>query len=221
MALELRGVSRGYIKDGKRLAVLESVSLSVGAGDFTVVQGPSGSGKSTLLLIAGTMLRPDAGVVRVCAQDPYVLTSDRRADLRARRIGFVFQSLHLVPYLTVLQNVLTATLPGPIGGAARRAGAMLDDFGLTHRLHHRPAELSVGECQRTALVRALLREPAVVLADEPTGNLDPDNTRFLLATLKEYSRDHAVLLATHDEGAARYATRLVRIQDGALVEAGA
>ncbi len=215
MALELEKIDKSYAKSGRRLAVLESVSLVVRPGELVVLKGASGSGKTTLLLIAGAMFPPDQGIVHINGVDVYGLSAGERAALRADKIGFVFQRFHLVPYLTVYQNVLTATLAGPVRSAHSRVRDLLDRFGLADRSDHQPSELSVGECQRVAVARAMLRDPPLILADEPTGNLDPQNTHFVLQTLKELSADRSVLLATHDELAVPYATRTIALRDGA------
>lgn len=216
--LELEDVSKCFVKGRKTIKVLQSISLVAEPGQFLVIRGPSGSGKSTLLLITGAMLPPDSGVVRLAGENPYALPRGQRARLRAQSVGFVFQRFHLIPYLTVLQNVLAVTLPEPIPDAHRRAQDMLDRLGLSQRMDHRPAELSVGECQRVALVRAMLREPAIILADEPTGNLDTENTQFVLQSLKQFSSNHLVLMACHDEMAGDYATRTLNLKEGVLSE---
>ncbi len=216
--LELQNVSKQFVKGDKTINVLQSISLIVELGQFLLIRGPSGCGKSTLLLIAGTMMSPDSGVVRLGGKNPYEMNSGQRAQIRAESVGFVFQRFHLIPYLTVLQNVLTVTLPGPMPDAPRRAREMLDCLGLSQRLDHRPSELSVGECQRVALARAMLRRPAVLLADEPTGNLDAENTQFVLQSLKQFSADNLVLMACHDEMADGYATQTLNLTDGILAD---
>jgi ABC-type lipoprotein export system ATPase subunit len=195
---------------------LDGVSLALEPGDFVVVQGPSGCGKSTLLLAAGWLLRPDQGAVRIDGQDVYDLSPEDRSRFRAARLGFVFQQFHLVPYLDVLDNILVPTLAlPPDAGLRDRALGLAERFGMTDRLHHVPAALSVGERQRTALARALLNRPALLLADEPTGNLDAENGRLVLEALAEFARNGgAVLLVTHDEDAGRFAQRRLRLQNG-------
>ena len=174
------------------------------------VRGPSGCGKTTLLLTAGGLLRPDAGKVAVNGQELYALGDEARARIRAANIGFVFQQFHLVPYLSVRDNVLSAALALPLADAGKRAEQLLDELGLAHRSHHVPAELSTGERQRTALARALLHQPRLLLADEPTGNLDADNGRLVLAKLAEHAHaGGAVLLVTHDADAAAQSHRVV------------
>lgn len=194
---------------GGTLTVLDDVTLAVGGGEFVAIRGPSGCGKSTLLLVCGTLLRPDAGVVTIDGTDVYALSADRRARLCGERVGFVFQQFHLIPYLTVRDNVLAGTIATAVAGAPAKADELIERFGLRDRADHRPAQLSTGERQRTGLARALLRGPKLVLADEPTGNLDDENGRAVLDALSEFaSRGGAVLMATHDPLAAGAADRI-------------
>jgi ABC-type lipoprotein export system ATPase subunit len=206
---------------GGQVAALDGVSLSLAAGEFVAVRGPSGCGKTTLLLAAGALLAGDEGQVLIDGQDPYRLGSDQRARFRAGKLGFVFQQFHLVPYLTVLENVLSPCLALPAEDGERRAMQLIEHFGLTERIHHTPGELSTGERQRTALARALLNRPRLLLADEPTGNLDADSARAVLDYLAEFARDGgAVLLVTHDDRAAAYAPRTVRMEKGRILSGG-
>ncbi|MCX7826239.1 MAG: ABC transporter ATP-binding protein [Verrucomicrobiae bacterium] len=216
--LELRSVTKSYRKNGATIRALDDVSLALMPGDFVAVRGPSGCGKTTLLLSAGLMLSPDGGSVWIEDQDGYALSPDARAALRARRIGFVFQQFHLVPFLTLWENVLVPTMALPCPGIEERARGLLERFGLAHRMQHYPEELSTGEKQRTALARALLNQPKLLLADEPTGNLDPDNARILLDHLCEFAASGgAVLLVTHEEEAAARAKTQVRMKEGRFV----
>ena len=187
-------------RDGSKVAVLNQVSLSIEPGQFKVVHGASGSGKTTLLLAAGGLLRPDSGSVQVCGTDLYALSQEKRSRFRGAHIGFVFQQFHLIPYLNVLENVLAPTLAVADAEARARAVELVDLLGLSHRLKHPPADLSTGERQRVALARALLNQPKLVLADEPTGNLDAANAAIVIGHLREFTRrGGAVLLATHDD----------------------
>ncbi len=191
---------------------LDGVTLEVKAGEFLAVQGPSGCGKTTLLLAVGGLLVPSAGCVRVDGIDPFLLSPNERARWRARAVGFVFQQFHLVPYLDTLDNVMAASLPCPTADVAERAYDLLTRFHMVHRVHHVPAELSTGERQRVALARALLNRPQILLADEPTGNLDDESSDVVLESLAEFAHDGgAVLLVTHDAKAARRADRSVHI----------
>jgi ABC-type lipoprotein export system ATPase subunit len=204
--------------DGE-ITALRNVTLQINAGEFIAVQGPSGCGKSTLLMNTGGLLIPDGGQVVIDGEDLYALSSTDRARFRAERIGFVFQQFHLVPYLSVLDNVLTPSLAMPLRDANRRAAALIDHFGLTERRRHVPGQLSVGERQRTALARALLTNPSVLLADEPTGNLDGENAGIVLEHLREFANDGGtVLLVTHDPRSADYAQRSIHLNKGSLCE---
>jgi ABC-type lipoprotein export system ATPase subunit len=216
--LQLTGVSRSYRGPQGRVSAVEDVSIEMSAGDLTSVVGPSGCGKTTLLLLAGGLLRPDAGRVNVRGHDIYSLSSERRSRFRAANIGFVFQQFHLVPYLSVLDNILAPTLALSKPEASERARGLARRFGLEHRLAHVPSQLSTGERQRVALARACLNQPALLLADEPTGNLDAENGRMVLEHLQVIAREGAaVLLVTHDPAAAERATRVIRMRKGALL----
>jgi ABC-type lipoprotein export system ATPase subunit len=218
MLLSIEQVSKTYHTAGPDVRALDAVSVSVEAGSFTAVQGPSGCGKSTLLLIAGGLLAPDSGSVQIDGSNPYVLTADGRAKFRATNVGFVFQQFHLIPYLDVLDNVLAPAVAADVPQARERAEELIHKFGMEHRLYHTPGQLSTGERQRTALARALLHGPKLLLADEPTGNLDRENAEAVLGYLKEFTgHGGAVLLVTHDDHAVSYADEVVRLRDGRLV----
>jgi putative ABC transport system ATP-binding protein len=200
---------------------LDGVSLSLGPGEFVAVAGPSGSGKSTLLMAAGGLLRPTGGSVVFKGQDIYGLSPSARARWRAEQVGFVFQQFHLIPYLSVLDNVLAPTLAWPVPNARQRASELLERFGLSARAAHVPAELSVGEQQRTALARALLHRPSLLLCDEPTGNLDQENADAVLQCLVDFQRGGgSVLLATHHVRATALAQRTFMLLSGKFVISG-
>lgn len=198
--LNVSNASKIYRPSGRDdVVALNDASLQLAKGEFKIVRGASGSGKTTLLLAAGGLLAPDQGTIGVNGEDVYSLTSEKRAAFRAANIGFVFQQFHLIPFLNVLENVLAPTLALARDGVEQRARHLIDLFGLTRRIDHPPSELSTGERQRVALARALLNEPVLLLADEPTGNLDDHNTEVVLKLLRDYvSQGGAVLLATHD-----------------------
>jgi ABC-type lipoprotein export system ATPase subunit len=225
MLLEMRNVCKTYTGKSEPVQALDNLSLELAAGQFIAVRGESGCGKTTLLLTAGGLLAPDQGKILVVGQDPYMFSPDRRAELRACRLGFVFQQFHLVPYLSVLENVLTAAMAIPRPKSCQRAEVidrardLVDRLGLSHRAEHVPGQLSTGERQRTALARALLNRPQVILADEPTGNLDRTSATLVLEFLQEFAREGAVLLVTHDEHALEYAERVVRMEAGRLATA--
>ncbi len=215
--LEMNGVTKVYRRPGRaEVCALRNLSLCVRPGEFKVVCGRSGSGKSTLLLAAGGLQAPDTGTVRVNDTELYGLSSENRARFRASTVGFVFQQFHLIPFLNVLENVMTPTLALPGKASETKARDLIGRFGLDHRLDHPPSELSIGERQRVALARAMLNEPALVLADEPTGNLDEENATLVLEHLHAFARrGGAVLLATHDTRIA--ADETYRLREGALV----
>ena len=217
--IQLEAVSKVYQTSNGPVHALAGVSLHVEQGEFVAVQGPSGCGKSTLLTIVGGLGTPTSGRVMVGGEDVAAMSPAARARFRAERIGFVFQMFHLLPYLNVLENVLVAALPGKEAAGRARAGRLLEKFQLGHRLRHHPGELSTGECQRVAIARALVNQPQLVLADEPTGNLDPENSVGVLDLLAAF-RDEGgtVLMVTHQESAAKYAGRTIHLRDG-LIEA--
>ncbi len=215
--IEIREVGKYYRTARGTVAALHDLTFVVEEGGFAAVQGPSGCGKTTLLLAAGGLLAPDAGTVVVAGADPYALASDARARFRAETVGFVFQQFHLVPYLTVRDNILAPAGALPREGARKRADMLIERFNLRDRAGHRSSELSTGERQRTALARALLNEPRVLLADEPTGNLDRDNAAVVLETLSGFaSSGGTVLMVTHDDAVAGAAHRIIRLRDGRM-----
>ena len=204
---------------GSSVTAVNDMSLEIASGEFVAMGGSSGCGKSTILLIAGGLLRPDQGELEIMGTRPYEVDSTRRASIRSQYIGFVFQQFHLVPYLDALDNVLAPTLARSLPNAEDKAMALLEKFGLTERRHHVPSALSVGEQQRVALARALLLEPKLLLADEPTGNLDPENTDSILDHLVAFAKEGgAVLMVTHDDLAANRASRSIRMEKGSIVE---
>lgn len=218
MMLRLQDVSKTYAGKPTPVQAMKNISIDLQEGEFVAVQGPSGCGKSTVLLTAGGLLQPDSGQVLVADQDPYALSPDARAAFRARTLGFVFQQFHLVPYLDVLDNVLSPNMASESSSDVReRADELIGHFGLADRKHHLPGELSSGERQRTALARALLNRPRLLLADEPTGNLDQDSTQAVMGYLQEFSESGgSVLLVTHDDRAIPFAQRVIHLRDGQI-----
>ena len=218
--IELQAVRRSYRTNGAAVHALDGVDLSIGAGEFVAVTGPSGSGKSSLLNILGCLDRPDAGRYLIEGEDVAGFDDEATSDIRNRRIGFVFQSFHLLPRLTVLENVL---LPlrfhrEPPDWAQAHARDLLDRVGLSDRSHHRPNELSGGQVQRAAIARALLLKPALLLADEPTGNLDSKSAADVLGLIDQVHRGgQTVVLVTHDNDVA---ARCVRMRDGRIEHDG-
>jgi putative ABC transport system ATP-binding protein len=221
--LALQSVSKTYTHRGRTVKALDNATLEVQNGDFIAVVGPSGSGKSTLLLMLGGMLSPASGRVLVDGQSLYDMGSDKRAELRRKKIGFVFQTFNLIPYLTALENVQIPLLLAGLNDKDQqeRAAALLTRLGLADRLDHKPSELSVGQQQRVALARMLANDPAVVLADEPTGNLDPDTSGQIIDFLEEVNREgRTVVMVTHDMRAAQRAKRIVKLVDGTITPDG-
>ncbi len=217
--IELQDVHRHYAMSGQTVRALAGVDLKVGTGEFVAITGQSGSGKSSLLNILGCLDHPTSGRYLIEGGDVAMLDDEAGSDIRNRRIGFVFQSFHLLPRLTVLENVL---LPlrfhrHPPPGVHERAGELLERVGLSERRDHRPGELSGGQMQRAAIARALLLNPALLLADEPTGNLDSKSAADVLELIDEVHRGgQTVVMVTHDNDIAARAPRQVRLRDGRI-----
>jgi ABC-type lipoprotein export system ATPase subunit len=225
-AILIRGVKKSYGAGSSAVQVLRGVDLTVNAGEFVAVLGPSGSGKSTLLNLLGLMDRPDEGELSLGGTSAASLDDDARARLRNERLGFVFQFDSLLPEFTILENV---TMPAriavargitvePFAKAEARAAVLLETLGIAKLRDRFPAQTSGGERQRAAIARALANSPAVILADEPTGNLDRTNGAKVFADMKRLAREHgvAVVLVTHDETEAKTADRVLRMDDGLL-----
>jgi ABC-type lipoprotein export system ATPase subunit len=216
--LQLKGVDKTYSRGDEQVHVLGDFDFTLDAGEFVVVTGPSGAGKSTLLHIAGGLDAPDSGTVAVTGQDVWSMSTGARAAFRRRNLGFVFQFFNLVPMLTAVENVsLPLVLDGmPARSADARAEELLERVGLGDRARHRPAELSGGQMQRVAVARALVARPCLILADEPTGNLDSHSSTEVLDLLRSLSDEDgaAVVMVTHDQAAARYGSRELHLVDG-------
>jgi len=219
--LQAKGVVRVYHQGGRELRAVDGVDLAVEAGEFLAIVGPSGSGKSTILHLLGALDRPSAGEILFEGKSISAMSDDERSALRRRRIGFVFQFFQLFPTLSALENVeVPLLLDGRSPARAReRSGALLRTLGLADRSDHRPDSLSGGERQRVAIARALAPDPLVLLADEPTGNLDRETGGRILDLLERLHREEGktVVLVTHDEGASSRAGRIVRLLDGRIV----
>jgi len=219
-ALELRGVRKVFRQGNVELAVLNGIDLALMPGEIVALVGPSGAGKSTMLHVAGLLERPDGGAVLIAGRDCGSLSDEHRTMLRRRALGFVYQFHHLLPEFSAVENVM---LPQMIAGvsrpdARRKAEALLGRVGLAERLAHRPARLSGGEQQRVAIVRALANDPKILLADEPTGNLDHTTAASVMETLIDIVRAHglAALIATHNLELAARLDRTVVLEDGRL-----
>jgi ABC-type lipoprotein export system ATPase subunit len=216
--IELAGVSKVYRTTHGDVRAVDDVTLSIEAGEFVALKGHSGSGKSTLLALLGGLALPSAGSVSVAGHDVGRLTSSARARFREENIGFVFQMFHLLPYLNVLDNVLVAAPPAKRVGSRDYAKQLLNGFGMGSRITHRPSQLSVGERQRVAMARALLNRPKLLLADEPTGNLDEKSAEAMLDFLGGFHQEGGtIVLATHDDRAAERAGRIIELSSGKLV----
>ena len=215
--IELSGIERIFRVGDSEVHALHHLSLSVAAGEYVAVMGPSGSGKSTLLNLLGLLDRPNTGSYRLEGRDVTTLSGEEQARVRSERIGFVFQSFHLVPRLTAAENI---ALPMTLAGIApeerrRRVSQALADYGLANRAHHRPNELSGGQRQRVAIARATIMQPAMILADEPTGNLDRatgEEVMHLLETLN--TRGVTLIVVTHDQALGARARRQLHMEDG-------
>ena len=217
--LRMEAVTQTYNHRGQPVTALDGASLDILKGDFISVVGPSGSGKSTLLLILGGMLSPSAGRVLLDGQSLYDLGPDQRATVRKSRIGFVFQTFNLVPYLSALENVQVPLFLAGVDESDQRKKAtdLLERVGLADRLSHKPRELSVGEQQRVALARMLANGPEIILADEPTGNLDPETSQQVTAFLAEVNQEgRTIVMVTHDPHAAQKAKKTVRLSEGQI-----
>ncbi len=221
MGLTVTKLSKDYPTRGEKLPVLKDVDLHLNAGEALAIMGPSGSGKSTLLHILGTLDTPSSGCVRLDDMDPFALSAKEQAHYRNRHIGFVFQDHYLLPQCSVLENVLVPTLAGGAddrSGLEKRARELLDKVGLGPRLDHRPAELSGGERQRVAVARALIYRPPLLLADEPTGNLDRHTALAVAQLLLTMQREEGsmLIIVTHSPELARMLPAQKEMVDGAL-----
>jgi putative ABC transport system ATP-binding protein len=216
--MRFEDVRKEYVQGRRRVTALDGVSLSIAAGEFVAVTGPSGSGKSTLLHLAALLDVPTAGTVLLEGRETAALGEEERTRLRRSRIGLVFQFFNLIPTLTVLENAsLPAVLSGGrLGDARPAAERLLERVGLRERLTHLPEELSGGEMQRVAIARALINDPALLLADEPTGNLDSATGREILDLLAGERGTRTVVVVTHDPAVVAVADRAIRLRDGRL-----
>lgn len=218
--IELRNITKTVTSGSEALTILDNVSLSIPDGQFVAVTGASGSGKSTLLGLVAGLDAPTSGAIIVDGSEVTAMSEDALAKLRSEKIGFVFQSFHLIPSLTAYENII---IPMEILGsnnAEQRAERLLEAVGLTERGHHYPSELSGGEQQRVAIARAFANRPKILLADEPTGNLDSKNGQHIFDLMKELHRQNGVtlVLVTHDDSLARQAQRQIILKDGRVVE---
>jgi lipoprotein-releasing system ATP-binding protein len=220
--LELRSINRTFKQGQKTVSVLRSISLDIGVGEIVGLIGPSGSGKSTLLHLAGLLEQPDSGQVRLLGQVCNTLSDKLRTKLRLQELGFIYQHHHLLSEFSAVENVI---IPQMIAGkrtaiAVKKAKQTLDELELSERYDHRPGMLSGGEQQRVAIARALINNPSLLLADEPTGNLDPRTSQLVFSALVDMSRKRGLsaLIATHNINLCSQMDRVLRLEDGYLLE---
>jgi ABC-type lipoprotein export system ATPase subunit len=213
----LNDISKQYRAKNNIIHALITINLQVNKGELVTLRGASGCGKSTILLIAGGLLEPNRGKAVICGTSIYEFSPSQRAEFRAQKIGFVFQQFHLIPYLNVIDNIRASGLAARKDASTIRAQELADRFGLHARFGHLPSELSTGERQRTALARAMFNNPEIILADEPTGNLDTDNSQLILSCLKDFTRTGgSVLLVTHDDKASEFADKMINLKNGRI-----
>ncbi len=218
--IELHNIAKQYTRRGQSITAFSSEELTIADGEYVAIVGPSGSGKTTLLSMLGGMLSPSSGSITIDEVSLYDQSVSTRSALRREKMGFVFQSFNLIPYLTALQNVQVplSLAKLPASEQLERATEILTQLGLAERLHHKPSELSIGQQQRVALARTLVNDPQIILADEPTGNLDPDSREVVLDTFDECHRQgRTLIVVTHDPNVARRATRQLKLVDGRLM----
>ncbi len=218
--VDIKGLTKVYHQGDVEVAALRGVDLQINKGEFVAVVGPSGSGKSTLFNILGGLTPPTAGTVRLAGQDLLALTEGQRTNLRKKTVGFVFQKYNLLPTLTARENIdIARYIAGTSGPADPQFAEVVKMLGLTERLDHKPRALSGGEQQRVAIARAIVNHPALLLADEPTGNLDSENSNLVLDLMRDLNHrlHQTIVMITHDPEAAAFADRIVHMRDGRVV----
>ncbi|QDT20300.1 ABC transporter ATP-binding protein [Gimesia chilikensis] len=217
--LKLESVKKVYRKKQDEVIALDTTDIEIAQGEFAAIIGPSGSGKTTLLSMLGAMSAPSEGRILLDDESIYDLPIEKRAEVRQNKIGFVFQTFNLVPYLTAIENVQVPMMLSQKFKTERqeRAEELLAQVGLQDRLHHKPSELSIGQQQRVALARMLANDPTIILADEPTGNLDPETRDQVLAFLRQFNEEgRTIIMVTHDLSAAECARRTLRLSEGRI-----
>jgi putative ABC transport system ATP-binding protein len=217
MKIKVENICRTFKGPDGVIQAVDDVSFELNSGDFFAVQGPSGCGKSTLLLMLCGLLSPDSGQIMLDDKNMYSMSSSERAGFRVKNIGIVFQQFYLIPYFSVLDNIRSSVLAEYVKNDIERAETLIKRFNLEHRKHHVPSALSIGEQQRTAMARALFHSPGILLADEPTGNLDPDNAQKVLEAFKEFTDDGGiVVMVTHEKDALAFAGRKLKMRNGKI-----
>jgi len=216
--IKLEGIDKAYKTGDEDTVALSGVDLEIASGEFVAIMGPSGSGKSSLMHILGLLDKPTAGRYYLDNEDVSTLSVNRQAEIRNQKIGFVFQQFNLLPRTSVLDNVLLPTIYGGRTDPEKTARTLIEKVNLSDRINNRSNQLSGGQIQRVAIARALIMDPAIVLADEPTGNLDTKRSREIMELFQEINREGAtVVVITHEPDIARYARRVIKLQDGKVV----
>ena len=217
--IEVKNIVKKFNSAKEKVVALDHIDLVVKKSEFVLIKGESGSGKSTLLFIMGGMLNPTSGKIIVNKKDLFALSEAKRSEYRANEIGFVFQSYHLLPYLNVFENIMLPNQLPEIHIQKEDVYKIANELGIADRLDHKPSQLSAGEKQRVALARALITKPSIILADEPTGNLDEKNTIEVLNYLRSFQKNGGtVVMVTHGNLADTYATRTIRLEKGKLIK---
>lgn len=212
LILKASDISKSYNSDKNRIKVVDNYNIDLFSSEFVSLTGPSGCGKTTILMIIGCLLKPDHGTVEIDGLDIYSMNSSRIAEQRSKKIGFIYQDFKLIPYLTIKENILCSSLINDVGNLEDKANDLILRLGLIHRVNHRPEQLSAGEKQRTAIARALLMEPKLIIADEPTGNLDKKNSSLVIEALKHYTDEGAcVIMVSHDEDVKKSSDRHIQM----------
>lgn len=212
LILKASDISKSYNSDKNRIKVVDNYNIDLFSSEFVSLTGPSGCGKTTILMIIGCLLKPDHGTVEIDGLDIYSMNSSRIAEQRSKKIGFIYQDFKLIPYLTIKENILCSSLINDGDNLEDKANDLILRLGLNHRVNHRPEQLSAGEKQRTAIARALLMEPKLIIADEPTGNLDKKNSSLVIEALKHYSDEGAcVIMVSHDEDVKKSSDRHIQM----------
>ena len=218
-AIEFSNVSLGYGLGDELIKVLKNISFSVGSDEAVSIVGPSGSGKTSIIMLAAGLEKSTEGSIKIHGQEITDLKENELSQIRRQNIGIVFQSFYLIPNLTAIENVLLSLEANQKYNLDSEAEALLEEFGLSHRINHLPSELSGGEQQRVAIARALINKPKIILADEPTGNLDDDNSQAMMQLLSDYSKKSktSLVLVTHDISLAQRCDRIIELKDGNIV----